>query len=423
MHFQIIILLYLIMTNYSWNPLLKVGFRFSFIFILSIILMMNNGAFPIVHIIVNPLSKLMQQFAHWFAKNIIHYKYDYSIVTNGSGDTSYNWMSLLLLFLIAVLGSLIWSIAAKKRKNYQKCYYWLTVIIRYYIAFMLINYGLVKLDHAQMPPPSLTRLMQPLGEFSPMGLAWTYFGYSKGYNIFVGIMEVSAGLLLFRRTVVLGALLSIAISVNIMTVNYFFDVPVKLLSTVLFALSLFLLLPYIKPLYNFLLLGKASQIDKIIKPKFNKTWINKVLIFLKIAFIGIFVAQQSFAFINRDKIYSQYFKRSPLNGIYMIDKSSDLGTIIPKDWAYIVFEYEGHASTRDIYYKEKSVNPVIDVEANKISLNNYTFNYTVLENGDISLQKEFDDHTQEVKLIKQKSEEFELMKRGFNLIQEYPHNR
>src|SRR5690606_40916532 len=90
------------------------------------------------------------------------------LFTNGSGDTSYDWITLLILFLGAFIGTIIWSIADRKRKSYVTCYHWLTTFIRYYIAFMLINYGMIKLVHGQMPPPGLDRLMQPLGEFSPI---------------------------------------------------------------------------------------------------------------------------------------------------------------------------------------------------------------------------------------------------------------
>ena len=288
---------------------------------------------------------------------------------------------------------------------------------------MLINYGVIKLVHGQMPPPSLDRLMQTVGELSPIGLAWTYFGYSKGYNIFVGIMEILSVLLLFRRTVILGALITMAVSINIMTVNYFFDVPVKMISTVLFALSLFLLLPHIKPLYNLFLRGKSVRIKKIRRPKFNKSWKNIMLIVIKIAVISVFATQQIFGLLNRQKLINRYLKKSPLYGIYQIENSRDLRTTIPEDWKSIVFEYDGHATIRDMFYKKKSVSPLIDARAHIIKLNNFTFDYSVLENGDILLRKVLSDRTEEVKLIKQKPEEFELMKRKFNWIQEYPYNR
>lgn len=411
------------MTNRDWSLPNKIGFRFSFILILSFILVMNNGAFPFFDYINKPLVQLTRQFTPWFAKNVLHYEYDYSVYITGSGDTSYAWITLLLLVLIAVIGAIVWSFIDRDRKSYDTCYYWLTAFIRYYIAFMLINYGVIKLVHSQMPPPGLNRLMQPLGEFSPMGLAWTFLGYSKGYNIFMGMVEILAGLLLFRKTVVLGALITGATSINIMTINYFFDVPVKMMSTALFLLSLFLLLPHIKPLFQVLTQGKPTQIRTITKPKFTKRWKNRIMIVIKIAFIGVFLTQQVSGLLNRQKLIDQYFKKSPMYGIYLIESSIDTRKTIPNDWVYIVFEYEGKATVRDKHYKKKTENTSVDPKKKIISLNNYTFDYSVMENGDILLTKSFNDQTEKVKLIKQRPEEFELMKREFNWIQEHPYNR
>lgn len=410
-------------NEHYWSLSTKIAFRFSFIFILSFIVIKNNGAFPFFNYINKPLVLLTYQFTPWFSKNILHYDYDYSIFTNGSGDTSYDWITLLIFFLYAIIGTIIWSILDSKRKSYYTCYYWLTTFIRYYVAFMLINYGVAKLIHAQMPPPGLERLMQPLGEFSPMGLAWTYFGYSKGYSIFIGVAEILAGFLLFRKTVVLGTMLTIAVSINIMTVNYFFDVPVKMMSTALLILSLFLLLPHIKPLFNLLILGRPAQLRVVTRPKFGKPWINKMLIAIKIVVISVFVIQQIFGLLNRQKFIDHYLKKSPLYGIYLIENKDDTHITIPKDWASIVFEYEGYATARDRYYNKKKLTPVINVNAQTVSLNNYTFDYSILDNGDIILKKTLDDRTQEIKLIKQNPQEFELMKREFNWIQEYPYNR
>jgi hypothetical protein len=406
-----------------WHPLQKIGFRFSFIFILSFIIVNNNEAFPLFNYIRKPLVQFTQHVTPWFAENVLNYSYDHSIVINGSSDTSYAWITLLILFLWAVAGTIIWTVTDRKQKDYNTAYYWLTTFVRYYIAFMLINYGTIKLIHAQMLPPGLNRLMQPLGEFSPMGLAWTYFGYSKGYNIFIGMVEILSGFLLFRKTVVLGALITMVVSINIMTANYFFDVPVKIISTALFLLSVFLLLPHIKPLFDFLVLGKSAHIDVLRKPEFVKPWKNKTLTAVKVAAISIFVLSQFSGVLNRQKLIKHYLRKSPLYGIYQVESGDNRRTAIPGDWAFIVFEYEGDATVRDVYYRKKKITPAIDAKQRKISLNNYTLDYLILENGDILLTKAFGDRTEKVRLVKQQPEQFELRRRGFNWIQEYPYNR
>lgn len=410
-------------TATTWTSTTKFSFRFSFIFILSFVFLKNNGAFPLLQYINKPFVLWMQKLTPWFSEHILHYRYDYNIFTNGSGDTSYDWISLFILFLVALGGAILWTLLDKKSENYNRCYYWLTVIVRYYIALMLINYGAIKLVHAQMPPPGLTRLMQPLGEFSPMGLAWTFLGFSKGYNIFMGIVEILSVLLLFRRTAVLGALITLATSVNIMTINYFYDVPVKLVSTALFLLSLFLLLPYIKTLYGLFFEEKYVRLPLIRRPAFNAMWKRKSVLFFKIAFLGIFAFQQFSSLLTVQKQISLYFKKSPLYGIYQIDRSDGPQTTLPKDWHTIIFEYGESATIRDQYYQPVREQFQLDTSNSTVTLNRYVFDYKVAENGDVNLSRELNGKTEEIRFIKRDPATFELKKRGFNWIQEYPYNR
>ncbi len=60
--------------------------------------------------------------------------------------------------------------------------------------------------------PAPTRLAEVYGDASPLGLLWTFMGYSTPYNVFTGLVEAGAGWpLLFRRTVTAGALLAAAL--------------------------------------------------------------------------------------------------------------------------------------------------------------------------------------------------------------------
>lgn len=412
------------MTNlYDWSLSKKIAFRFTFIFSLSFIFVKNNDAFPFFSYIGNHINTLFDSLTPWFAQHVLNYKYDYSIFTNGSGDTSYDWVSLLILILIAAVGSLIWSLIDHKRSNYNRLYYYLTAFIRFYVAFMLFTYGAIKLIHAQMPPPSLNKLMQPLHEFSPMGLAWTYLGFSKGFNIFMGIVEMAGVLLLFRKTMVIGALITMATSINIMAVNYFFDVPVKMLSTALLVFLLFLLLPNLKVLYNFFIQGKAEELVQIRKPIYKRDWINKILLASKILFIAVFVFSQFQYLKNRQEMIAQYYKKTSIHGIFKIDRQNKTIKSIPDHWNYIIFEFEGKLIIRDSNYHKDNLEYVLNEKDKKITIKDYTMNYSIEKNGDITLTRNFDSHKEEIKLIKQNKENFELIKRDFNFIQEYPYNR
>ena len=78
-------------------------------------------------------------------------------------------------------------------------------------VFTLLSYGTIKIIQTQFPFPSFDRLLERYGDSSPMGLLWTFMGYSRPYNFLAGACEASGGLLLFfRRTTTLGALVAAA---------------------------------------------------------------------------------------------------------------------------------------------------------------------------------------------------------------------
>jgi hypothetical protein len=68
-------------------------------------------------------------------------------------------------------------------------------------------YGAAKVFKSQFPDPPASRLLEPLGEMSPMGLLWSFMGASEAYTVFGGLAEtIPAILLMFGRTTLLGAL-------------------------------------------------------------------------------------------------------------------------------------------------------------------------------------------------------------------------
>lgn len=103
-----------------------------------------------------------------------------------------------------MIAAIIWSVADRKRKSYDLLLYWIMVYVRYYLAFMMMNYGFIKIIKSQFPFP-FRSLTETYGESSPMGLLWNFMGYSTAYNKFSGLAEAIGGfLLLFRRTATFG---------------------------------------------------------------------------------------------------------------------------------------------------------------------------------------------------------------------------
>jgi hypothetical protein len=86
----------------------------------------------------------------------------------------------------------------------------------------------VKVIPVQMHYSALTRLLQPFGTLSPMGVLWASMGSARPYEIFASFAEVAGGLLLIvPRTTILGALISFADMIQVDTLNMTYDVPVN----------------------------------------------------------------------------------------------------------------------------------------------------------------------------------------------------
>ncbi len=418
----------------EWTKLGKIGFRFSFIYFLLIIIFQNNGAFPYFDLIAKYPMQLMQKFALWFGENIVGVPYTINVGPNGSGDTTFDYLVVLVVFLIALLGAIVWSVLDNKRKSYDTLYYWLTTAVRFYVGLMLIDYGLVKVIQLQFPEPGFYRLLQNYGDSSPMGLAWTFLGFSEGYNMFMGIAEILAGLLLFRRTLTLGAVITLMTTMNVMAVNYFFDVPVKILSTHLVIMTLFLLSRDIKKVMLYLVTNiQVDKLTTIRRPKL-KRGVHIGLNVFKAILIAYALGYGYYQTLQSKKSYGIDGPKPQLYGLYEVNNFVINGDTITnyksdKLWKNLRFEREGAVQVekmnkqRDYYRIEiDSVSQKIKFYTSRSGSDYFDFNYTRTDNTlDFNLIHKGDTISGQTKRLDKS--DFLLTNRGFHWISEYPYNR
>ncbi len=423
-------------NNAPWNIYKKISFRFFFLLLSLFIILNNNGAFTFFSGILQLPDPVLHSFIPWFSKHLVHYNYDFTIFTNGSGDTSYNWVLLLFISLVSVIGCIIWSVLDRKRKSYNAAYYWLVVLVRFYLAFTLILYGAVKVIKLQFPDPSLMRLLQPFGNASPMGLAWTFLGFSKGYNIFMGIIEVSAIMLLFRRTVVVGAFLSLAATVHVMTMNYFFDVPVKLLSTALVAMCLFILAPHFLKLYRFFIKYESQQLEKMYRPTFKKRWLYFTAYGAKYLYITASILFLISSLIEQSKTYGSAAPKPFMYGIYNVESMKVKGkTLSPLTtdstrWRQMIINYSGYAQIKKMNDSTFNFTTVFNQKKKELVLNSqdkelaqYILNYSIVGKDRLIVSGLKGRDSISVSFKRKDLKEFKLINRGFHWVSEYPYNR
>ena len=232
-----------------WSPALRISFRFWLVYLGLYCLATQIIANLFTAFGRSDLATLwpLRPVISWTAAHIFHVNAPLSVFFEGNSGTSddmFGWVMTFCLLVIATAATVVWSLLDRSRENYAELHKWFRIFVRFALAGTMIGYGFVKVIPTQMSYPSLTRLLQPLGTLSPMGVLWTSMGSAPAYEIFAGCAQVAAALLLIvPRTATFGALISLADMILVFVLNMTYDVPVKLFAFHLILLACFLLAP------------------------------------------------------------------------------------------------------------------------------------------------------------------------------------
>jgi uncharacterized membrane protein YphA (DoxX/SURF4 family) len=424
----------------SWTTFQKIAFRFCFLFFGLMIFPFPLDWFSFMGSAFDWFFNSWNWLVVFTGKNILHLSSPITVQPNGSGDTTWNYVQIFIITVLSITGCLVWSILDKNRKNYTRLFYWFNVAIRYYLAFSMFSYGFIKIFKLQFPYPSISRLVEPYGQSTPMGLAWTFLGYSKGYNYFMGAAEVIGGvLLLSRRTTTFGALFCMTVTANIMAINYSFDVPVKIYSTTLFAMSVYLAAPEIKKLIRFFFYGTKDSLTAVRQP-LTKKWQRVTAFWLKMVLIIYFVGTMISGDLDDLSDYGDAAPKAPLYGYYNVEtfkKNNDTIAPLLTDtlrWNKIIFD--GYTSfNRAIVkkmndslvsytYKIDSLHKSITFTLRNDTIPKDSFFYAFQGNNNewIELRSQRADSLY-MRIHKIYLQNFPLVKRGYHWINEYPLNR
>jgi hypothetical protein len=156
----------------------------------------------------------------------------------GSGDTTRAWLSMVLQVAAAFVVCVLWSVF-DRRSAHPRLAALLRTYLRYVLAVAMLGYGAAKFFGGQFPAIHDAMLATRWGDCSPMGVLWRFMGASPAYTVAAGIAECLGGLLLLgRRTATIGALVSAGVLVNVVLLNFCYDVPVKLYSLHLLVMAI-----------------------------------------------------------------------------------------------------------------------------------------------------------------------------------------
>jgi uncharacterized membrane protein YphA (DoxX/SURF4 family) len=248
----------------KWSLPTRIGFRFFAIYFTLYILFtqMFSGLFqlPFWQPPSPGANATVQRLVTWIVVSWWGFPQP-SPIRSGSGDKPTDFALAAGLLIISALVTLVWSLADRRRRSYVGLNKWFRVFLRFGLGSTMLTYGTIKAFPLQMSYPFLTRLLEPYGNFSLMGVLWAQMGASPAYQIFTGCVEVLAAVLLFiPGLTTVGALVALAATTQVWVLNMTYDVPVKLFSLHLVAMSLMLLAPDLRRLTDFLILRRPATL-------------------------------------------------------------------------------------------------------------------------------------------------------------------
>ena len=269
-----------------WSLATRIAFRFCFLYfsLYVVATQMLGGLLPFNWIGNLSPAPFVQRIATWTGLHVFRLAVPPPIQITGSGDRTIDYLETFVLLVIAAGATAVWSIFDRRRPNYRALHKWFRVFLRFAVGATMLGYGMVKAVPLQMPAPGLTRLLEPFGNFSPMGVLWASIGASKSYEMFAGIMELIGGTLLFiPQLALLGAMVTFADSVQIFTLNMTYDVPVKLFSFHLILMSLVLIAPDVPRIANLLIFNRTAEPSRQ-PPLFHRRYLALVALALQLGY-------------------------------------------------------------------------------------------------------------------------------------------
>jgi len=416
----------------AWGPVKKFLFRFAFVY-----LILYSFPFPLYYI---PMFEVWYFHLHiwnapvlWIGKHVFHV----IVPVHGGGDSIYGYVQIFCFLVISIVAALIWTLLDRKRRNDARLYEWLRVYVRFVLAVTMIEYGSSKVFPSQFPAPTTDRLMQPIGDSSPMGLLWTFMGASVAYNVFAGLSELIGGLLLtVRRTTLLGALVCVGVMSNVVMLNLSYDVPVKMYSAHLLLMAVFLAAHDVRRLANVLVLNRPAEPAEV-RPLFRRKWLTRTAA----AFAAVFILYMTGTMLYGSyKDFVAYGSKAasglPLHGMWNVEEIVVDGKVRPPlvtdetRWRRMFFNTPGRLAIQLMSDSRERYNLQLDETKRTLVLSKRTdpnwkttLVYKRLQPDVLFVAGPFDGHEVRARLRRTEPPELLLVTRGFHWINERPFNR
>ena len=225
-----------------------------------------------------------------------------------------------------------------------------------------------------------------------------------------------------------------AVLVNVAALNYCYDVPVKLYSTNLILMAVFLLAPDFARVFHFLVLNRATEPADLGAPRFSRRWMRIGATAFQVVFIGYILITHVVE--GRAAYRASYInpERPPLFGLYEVESFSRNGKDAPplltdaSRWRRVLFQFPKAMSVGLMNDTVQGYGAEYDTANKQVTLtkakDRYPFSYAWSDPERLALQGTMGGEAIAVKLRKIDTvKKYRLLNRGFHWINEMPFNR
>jgi hypothetical protein len=174
--------------------------------------------------------------------------------------------------------------------KYKNTLFLLDFSMRVYLAYFFISYGYSKFTGEMFNNISAEQLKQPLNKIDMFHLTWYWFSQNTALSYTVGFFQIlSAIMLLFERTVILGVIIAFPILLNIFIIDaYCVGMPELFFRVLFYILFLVLFIIYRREKIAIALTALMRH------TKVNSIW-NWKLIFLPLLLALLFIVEILFS--------------------------------------------------------------------------------------------------------------------------------
>jgi ABC-type multidrug transport system fused ATPase/permease subunit len=196
------------------------------------------------------------------------------------------------LVVITFIAAVIYLTIRKRKGSFttETTFAFWQGVIRYFIAMDMVMFALQKVFHMQFVVP-LGVLDNPFSSLDGEQLVWAFFGKFYEFTVIIACMQATgAVLLLFRRTSLLGVIVLLPIFLNILLLDWFYNlgIGVNIYITLLSIATIYLLLLEYSRLKEFFFIAKSHLPVIEFKTSFRKNAIRLSAILIPVLLMSFY---------------------------------------------------------------------------------------------------------------------------------------